>query len=62
MEIVTDKFLFNKLSAIIADYKFYTDNESIIDQWLEDHHSKRTGIVIKFNSEQTKIMFMMRWM
>jgi hypothetical protein len=55
------KFLFNELTAIIADYKYYVDNESDIDTWLENHDSERTGMVIKFNSEHTKTMFMMRW-
>jgi len=56
-----NKFLFNGLSAIIADYRYYSDNESEIDRWLELHDSERTGMVIKFDSEDTKLMFMMRW-
>lgn len=55
------KFVFNDLTAIIADYRYYADNESKIDEWLELHDSERTGMVIKFNSEDTKLMFMMRW-
>jgi hypothetical protein len=60
MEIIS-KFLFNDLTAIIADYKYYADNESVIDEWLENYNSERTGMVIKFDSEHTKMMFMMRW-
>lgn len=55
------KFIFNDLTAIIADYKFYSENEQIIDNWLWERDSERTGMVIKFNSEDTKLMFMMRW-
>ncbi len=55
------KFIFNDLTAIIADYRYYADKESEIDKWLELHNSKRTGMVITFNSEGTKLMFMMRW-
>ena len=55
------KFIFNDLTAIIADYKFYANNERTIDDWLWERDSERTGMVIKFDSENTKLMFMMRW-
>ena len=55
------KFLFNDLTAIIADYKFYAENERTIDDWLRERGSERTGMVIKFDNENTKLMFMMRW-
>lgn len=55
------KFVFTDLTAIIADYKYYADNEFSIDNWLEKHNSERTGMVINFDSEHTKMMFMMRW-
>lgn len=55
------KFIFHDLTATIADYMYYTDYESEIDQWLECHDSKRTGMIIKFNTENTKMLFMLRW-
>jgi hypothetical protein len=58
---VIGKFIFNDLTAIIADYKFYAENEQTIDNWLRERSSERTGMVIKFDSEDTKLMFMMRW-
>jgi len=58
---VTGKFVFTELTAMIADYRYYADHESEIDRWLEERECERTGMVIKFNNEQTKMMFMMRW-
>ncbi len=46
---------------MIADYKYYTMNELAIDEWLETHNSYRKGMVVRFDSEQTKMMFIMRW-
>jgi hypothetical protein len=58
---VKSRFIFTDLTALIADYMFYTDNQIEIDQWLEDSDCERTGMVIKFNNEKIKILFMMRW-
>lgn len=56
------KFIFTELTAIIADYKFYADNEKTIDDWLEQNWCERQGMVITFNDENTKLMFMLRWL
>jgi len=59
---IKSRFIFTTdLTAMIADYMFYTDNADEIDQWLEERDCERTGMVIKFDSEQTKMLFMMRW-
>jgi hypothetical protein len=58
---LTDKFIFNDLTAMIADYKFYADNEKTIDEWLEQNQCKRQGMVITFSDENTKLMFILRW-
>lgn len=58
---MADKFIFTDLTAIIADYKYYTMNELAIDEWLENHDSERKGMVIKFADEQIKMMFVMKW-
>ena len=59
--MVIEKFIFTDLSAMIADYGYYTVNELAIDKWLEEHNSYRKGMVVRFDSEQTKMMFMLRW-
>jgi hypothetical protein len=58
---LTNKFVFYKLSAIIADFKFYADNENAIDSWLNDHWCSRTGMVVEFWDEQTMMLFILRW-
>ncbi len=59
---IKDRFTFNDLTAIVSDYVFYTDNSAEIDQWLKDRDCERKGMVIKFNNEKTKTMFIMRWL
>jgi hypothetical protein len=56
-----DKFVFIGLTALIADYQYYADQEQIIDQWLEQQSCERQGMVLKFCNEKTKILFIMRW-
>jgi hypothetical protein len=59
---IKSRFIFTTdISALIADYMFYTVNADEIDQWLEDRGCERTGMVIKFKDEKTKTMFIMRW-
>ena len=58
---MVDKFVFTDLSAMIADYNYYTMNELAIDEWLEKHNSYRKGMLIRFDSEYTKMMFVMKW-
>jgi hypothetical protein len=58
---INGRFLFTDLTAIIVNYQFYTDNESAIDQWLEDRGCERKGMVVKFSDEKVKTLFMMRW-
>lgn len=58
---MVDKFIFNELTAMIADYNYYTMNELAIDEWLENHGSERKGMVIKFANEHVKMMFAMKW-
>jgi hypothetical protein len=55
-------FVFNGLTAVIGDYKFYADHEPSIDEWLWEQGCKRQGMVITFCNEQAKTMFMLRWM
>jgi hypothetical protein len=58
---IKSRFIFTDLTALIADYVFYTNNKTEIDQWLEDRDCERKGMVIKFVDEKTKLLFMMRW-
>jgi hypothetical protein len=56
--VIKNKFIFYELTAIIEDYMNYS---FAIDEWLEAHDCKRTGMVIKFCDDKTKMMFMLRW-
>lgn len=57
-----NKFIFFDDSAIIEDYNYYTDNAQVIDDWLEEHSSERTGMIIKFCDERIKTLFILRWL
>ena len=50
---------------MIADYMWWTDNESAILEWMDlnlprgrDH---QTGMIVSFDSDQDLMMFMLRW-
>lgn len=58
---IKNRFLFSELTAMIADYKFYADNEKEIDNWLWERDSEREGMVIRFCDEKVKMMFMIKW-
>lgn len=58
---IKNRFLFSELTAMIADYKFYADNEKEIDNWLWERDSEREGMVIRFSDEKVKMMFMIKW-
>ncbi len=58
-----NKFIFfDSTNAIIEDFMYYTDHADQIDQWLDDHNSERTGMIIKFCNEQTKTLFILTWL
>ena len=40
---------------------FYADHERVIDAWLWDRDCKREGMVVTFCDEQSKLMFILRW-
>ena len=49
----------------IEDYNWWTQNEKDIVLWMDDHlprgRDHQQGIVIKFDNEQQRLMFMLRW-
>jgi hypothetical protein len=63
------KFIDAKLGSmqmpmlLICDYKFWTDNEVQILDWCTQSRvqCKLTGMILEFDSQQDKMMFMLRW-
>jgi len=51
------------LLLVIADYKYYIDNEAVMVDWCEQSsvYYKRTGMVLEFNSQEDRMMFLLRW-
>jgi hypothetical protein len=51
------------LLLVIADYKYYIDNEAAMVDWCEQCsvYYKRTGMVLEFNSQEDRMMFLLRW-
>ena len=49
----------------IEDYNWWTQNEKDIVLWMDDHlprgRDHQQGIVITFDNEQQRLMFMLRW-
>lgn len=56
-----NRFIFFDDSAIIEDYNYYTDYAEIIDDWLDVHGCKRTGMIIKFCNDEAKTLFALKW-
>lgn len=56
-----NKFILFDSGIIIEDYTYYIDNADAIDAWLEANDGERTGMVIKFDSEESKTLFVLRW-
>jgi hypothetical protein len=51
------------LMLVIVDYKYYADNEAAIVDWCEHSsvHYKRTGMVLEFDTQEDRMMFLLRW-
>jgi len=58
-----NRFVFTPmdLTAVIEDYRYYADHEVEIDAWLDEHDCERTGMIITFCDEETKMLFALRW-
>jgi len=57
--------LSRQMMLIIEDYVWWTQNEQEIRGWMDDnlpggreHHQ---GMIINFDNEQQRLMFMLRW-
>jgi hypothetical protein len=52
-------------SLLIVDYVWWTDNEEAILSWMDERlpngRSQQQGMVILFNNDQDRLMFLMRW-
>jgi hypothetical protein len=49
--------------VIVADYKFYVENEQEINEWANQCTSgwALTGMVLEFKNEQDRLAFLLRW-
>jgi len=49
--------------VIVADYKFYVENEQEIKDWTNQCTPgwALTGMVLEFKSEQDRLAFLLRW-
>lgn len=54
-----------QMSLIIADYNYWAENESAIQEWMVAnlprgiHH--QFGMTLSFETEQDRMMFLLRW-
>jgi hypothetical protein len=50
---------------MIEDFAWWTQNDQEITMWMDDHlprgRSHQQGMVITFDNEQQRLMFMLRW-
>ena len=49
----------------IEDYAWWMQNEKDIVMWMDDHlprgRDQQQGMVITFDNEQQRLVFMLRW-
>lgn len=52
-----------KHALLIADYSWYAENEAEVDAWCKRSipDAWRNGMLMMFNTEQEKVMFLLRW-
>ena len=50
---------------MIEDFAWWTQHDQEIVMWMDDHlprgRSHQQGMVITFDNEQQRLMFMLRW-
>ena len=50
---------------MIADYKWWADNETSILEWMDDNLSRgrdhQTGMILSFDSKEELTWFLLRW-
>ena len=63
--VVPTETMHHQSYLIIQDYEWWHNNEREILNWMAEHlpHGieHQTGMVINFDNEQDRIMFMLRW-
>jgi hypothetical protein len=51
---------------LIEDYAWWVENDQEITMWMDDNlprgKNHQTGMVITFDNEQQRLVFMLRWM
>lgn len=49
---------------LIADYRYWIDNEQEILDWFSESNIKyaQTGMILEFESNEDKMMFLLRWL
>lgn len=54
---------FSAPMLLISDYRFWTDNEEQIFDWCTESRVQctLTGMILEFESQEDKMMFMLRW-
>lgn len=57
------RFLFVNLDGIIVDYSWYSDRVLEIDTWCLDTfgYQPREGMILTFQHESHKMVFILRW-
>ena len=49
----------------ISDYNYWVENQDAIELWMTDNLPRgldhQSGMVLTFDSEQDRLMFMLRW-
>lgn len=52
-----------KLMLIIEDYTHWTQNQTAIEEWMQQYGSgiRQEGMILHFDHDADRTMFMLRW-
>ena len=57
--------LTSDVMLIIADYAYWVENQTAIEQWMRDTLPRglahQTGMIVTFDNEEQRTWFMLRW-
>lgn len=48
-------------SVMLADFGYFSQRETELDQWCQDNGAVRSGMIIDFPSEAVLSLFIIRW-
>jgi hypothetical protein len=59
--MVDQEFDAEKITAVLTDIRFWTDNYDLLRTWCAAHDCELRGMTVEIPSQQTATLFSLRW-